>query len=344
VIAKPDRPRHAAGPPAESMATPDVADREASKVLANAVQEAQAAGDREVSGQHVLLAMCVGPDNGGWLALRWAGAAPRPFTTAAVRASGNTTPHHESVPLSGDLRRALEDGYRTAGQPLSAAAVLASLMRNQEAGSMQTIAETGLLRQDVLAAIVALARIGEIDAAAGKIAAAEHPVQPGSGRPRLALIDAARRSSDDPPGNKPDQVETPGWAGPDREAAMSMLQFRLAAASTAYLLLLVLALITLVDAATHDHLWLLALAPLLGLGNPRLGTWSLAPVAVLFWLLHLPALALLVVAWIPVDAAMGALMLHRRRVAQSGFRNRDDCHVGVLSIVGAVGRGAGTGK
>jgi hypothetical protein len=326
------------------MATPDVADREASKVLANAVQEAQAAGDREVSGQHVLLAMCVGPDNGGWLALRWAGAAPRPFTTAAVRASGNTTPHHESVPLSGDLRRALQDGYRTAGQSLSAAALLASLTRNQEAGSMQTMAEAGLLRQDVLAAIVALARIGEIDAAAGKIAAVEHPLEPGSRRPQPALIDAVGQSSDDAPRSRPDQAEAPGWAGPDREAAMSMLQFRLAAVSTGYLLLLVLALIMLVDAAIHGRLWLLVLAPLLGLGNPRFGTWSLAPVAALFWLLHLPVLALLVVAWIPVDAFMGALMLQRRRVAESGLRNRDDCHVGVPSIVGAVGPGAGTGK
>jgi hypothetical protein len=345
IVATADRERCSEGLPAEAMAVPDLANHEASKLLEDAVQQAQGAGDRAVSGEHVLLAMSVGTDNSGWLVLRWAGAAPRPFMAAAVRASGNTAPHEATVPLAGDLRRALEDGYRTVRQPVSAAGLLASLMRNQEAGSMRTVTEAGLLPQDVLAAAVALARIGEIDAAVGEIAALGHSADPRSWREQLALSDAVRSSSaDKASGGNGDRLETPGWSGPEREAVVAMFQFRLAAVSAAYLLLVVLALIMLVVSATHGRLWLLLLAPLLGLGNPRFGTWSLVPLAVLFWFLHLPALAALVVAWMPVDTAMGALMLQRRRIAESRPQSRDECHIGAAGIVAAIGAGAGSGK
>ena len=253
IVASPDRQRRSGGLPAEAMATPDLADREVNKLLEDAVREAQGAGDRAVGGEHVLLAI-VGTDNSGWLVLRWAGAALRPFMAAAVRASGNTAPHQDNVPLSGDLRRTLEDGYRTARQPLSAAGLLASLMRSQEAGAMRTVAEAGLLPQDVLAAAMALARIGEIDAAAGEIAALGRSADPRSWRQPLAASDAVRSSSgDSASADKRDRLETPAWSGPEREAVVSMFQFRLAAVSAAYLLLVALALITLVVSATHGR-------------------------------------------------------------------------------------------
>ena len=289
---------------------------------------------------------CVATDDSGWLALRWAGASPRPLMAAAVRASSNRAPHKERVPLSGELRRALDDGWRGVGQPLSAAALLASLMRNQETGSVQTVVEAGLLPQDVLGAIVALARIGEVDAVAGQIATIERTAGSASSRPPPAHDDAIRQSGDhrEKRGHGKAQVEASGWAGPDREAAMSMLQFKLAAVSTVYLLILVSTLIPLVAAAIHGRLWLLALAPLLGLGNPRLGTWSLLPVAALFWWLHLPLIAILVMVWIPLDASMGALMLQRHHVSEFPPENRDDLRIGLPTVMGAIGLGAGTGK
>jgi ATP-dependent Clp protease ATP-binding subunit ClpA len=345
VPAEPDRRGGEAALLAEGMATADLADHEVSKLLEDALREAQDAGDREVSGEHVLLAMCADIGNGGWLVLRWAGAGPRQFVTAAIRASGNAAPHKESVPVSDDLRRALEDGYRTARRPVSAAALLASLLRNQEAGAARAVANAGLLPQDVLAAVVALARIGEIDAAAGEIAATGRPAGPRSWRQPPAITDAIQQETeDDAPVKGRDEWETPGWSGPDREATISMFQFRLAAVSAVYMLVLVLALIALVAAATHGRIWLLLLVPLLGVGNPRFGTWSLVPLAVLFWFLHLPVVAALVVAWIPLDAAMGAMMLQRRHIAESRPQNRHDCRVGAAGIVAAIGRGARSRK
>ena len=130
----------AAAHPDSALTTADMVDHEVKQLLDDAVREAQDAGDRALSGQHVLLAMC-GTDNSGWLALRWAGASPRPLMAAAVRASSNRPPHKETVPLSGELRQVLDDGWRAVGQPLSAAALLASMMRNQETGSVQTVVE-----------------------------------------------------------------------------------------------------------------------------------------------------------------------------------------------------------
>ena len=328
-----------------ALTTADIVDHEVKHLLDDAVREAQDAGDRLLGGQHVLLAMC-GTDSSGWLALRWAGASPRPLMAAAVRASGNRSPHKETVPLSGELRRALDDGWRAVGQPLSAAALLASLMRNQETGSVQTVVEAGMLPQDVLAAIVALARIGEVDAAAGQLATIERTADSASSRLPPANDDAIRQSGDhrETRRHAKAQVGASGWAGPDREAAMSMLQFTLAAVSAVYLLLLVSTLITLVAAAIHGRLWLLALAPLLGLGNPRLGTWSLLPVAALFWWLHLPLIAILVLVWIPVDVSMGALMWQRHHVSEFPPENRDDLRIRLPTVMGAIGLGAGTGK
>ena len=335
----------AAAHPDSALTTADMVDHEVKQLLDDAVREAQDAGDRALSGQHVLLAMC-GTDNSGWLALRWAGASPRPLMAAAVRASSNRPPHKETVPLSGELRQVLDDGWRAVGQPLSAAALLASMMRNQETGSVQTVVEAGLLPQDVLGAIVALARIGEVDAVAGQIATIERTADSASSRPPPAHDDAIRQSGDhrEKRGHGKAQVEASGWAGPDREAAMSMLQFKLAAVSTVYLLILVSTMIPLVVAAIHGRLWLLALAPLLGLGNPRLGTWSLLPVAALFWWLHLPLIAILVLFWIPLDASMGALMRQRHHVSEFPPENRDDLRIRLPTVMGAIGLGAGTGK
>ena len=68
------------------------------------------------------------------------------------------------------------------------------------------------------------------------------------------------------------------------------------------------------------------------------------PLAVLFWFLHLPVLAVLVVAWIPLDAGIGALMLQRRRIAEFRPRSRDDCRIGAAGIVAAIATGARSGK
>jgi hypothetical protein len=338
-------PAVAAAHPDPAVRTADIVDHEVKQLLDDAIREAQDAGDQELGGQHVLLAMC-GHDDSGWLALRWAGASPRPLMTAAVRASSNRAPHKERVPLSGGLRRALDDGWRAVGQPLSAAALLASLMRNQETGSVQTVVEAGLRPQDVLDAIVALARIGEVDAVAGQIATIGRTAESATPRPPPAPDDTIRQSGDhrEKRGHGKAQVEASGWAGPDREAAMSVFQFKLAAVSAVYLLLLVSTLITLVAAAIHGRLWLLLLAPLLGLGNPRLGTWSLLPVAALFWWLHLPLIAILVLVWIPLDASMGALMRQRHHVFEFPPENRDDLRIRLPTAVGAIWLGAGTGK
>ena len=312
--------------------TTAIVDHEVKQILDDAVREAQDAGDRTLGGQHVLLAMC-GTDNSGWLALRWAGAAPRPLMAAAVRASSNRPPHKERVPLSGELRRALDDGSRAVGQPLSAAALLASLMRNQETGSVRTIVEAGLDPQDVLDAIVALARIGEVDTVAGQMATIGRTAESVSSRPPPAHDDAIWQSGDhrEKRGHRKTQVEASDWAGSDREAAMSMLQFKLAAVSALYLLLLVSTLITLVAAAIHGRLWLLLLAPLLALGNPRLGTWSLLPVAALFWWLHLPLIAILVRGLDPAGCINGCpdaatapgLRIPARKSRRSSYRTPD---------------------
>ena len=329
---------------APSMAVADIVDREANQLLEDAVQEAQEAGDLALGGQHVLLAMCL-HDNSGWLALRWAGVAPRPLMTAGLRATSNGSPHKQSVPLSPELRKALDDGRHAAGRPLSAAALLASLIRNQEPGCMQTIAGVGLIPQDVLDAITALARIGEIDAAAGRLATIARAAEL-TQSPRPAVSGHVHQTQD----HRQEQSHSKalagsrGWDAPDREAAMSMFQFRLAAVSGIYLLLIISALVALVATATNGRLWLLALAPLLGLGYPRLGTWSLVPVAALFWWLHLSVIAALVTVLIPIDALMGALMLQRSHISEHPPENRRDLRIGVRQIVRAVGLGAGTQK
>ena len=335
----------AAAHPDAALRTADIVDHEVKQLLDDAVREAQDAGDRVLGGQHLLLAMC-SHDDSGWLALRWAGASPRPLMAAAVRVSSNSPPHKERVPLSSELRQVLDDGWRAVGQPLSAAALLASLMRNQEKGSVQTVAEAGLLPQDVLSAVVALARIGEVDAAAGQLAALERTAYPALSQVRPAIGDAIRPSADQRETRPLESahVGAHGWAGPDREAAMSMLQFKLAAVSTMYLLVLVSTLVALVAAAIHGRLWLLLLAPLLGLGNPRLGTWSLLPVAAVFWWLHLPLITILVLIWVPLDASMGALMLQRHHVAEFPPENRSDLRIGISTVVNALGLGAGTDK
>jgi hypothetical protein len=329
---------------APSMAVPDIVDGEANQLLEDAVREAQEAGDLTLGGQHVLLAMCLG-DNSGWLALRWAGIALRRLLAAALRATGNGSPHKQKVPLSRELRKALADGRYAAGQPLSAAGVLASLIRNQDPGCMQTIAGVGLLPQDVLDAITALARIGEIDAAAGRLAtiarAAELTRSPRPGVPGPV------RQTQDHRQEKPHSgvlVGARGWDAPDREAALSMFQFRLAAASGICLLLVISALIALVATAANGRLWLLALAPLLWLGNPRFGTWSIVPVAVAFWWLHLLVIATMVTASLPVDALMGALMLQRGYISESPIESQRDLRIEIRQVVKAAVSGAGTRK
>ena len=288
--------------------------------------------------------MCL-RDNSGWLALRWAGAAPRPLMTAALRATSNGSPHKQKVPFSPEFRKALDDGHHAVSQPLSPAALLASLVRNHEPGCMQTVVGVGLLPQDVLDAIAALARIGEVDAAAGRLATIARTAELAHSRPPAS--GGAAGQTEDHPGKRPNEnalAEASGWAGPDREAAMSMSQFQLAAVAAIYLLLLVSTLIALVAAALHGRLWLLLLAPLVALGNPRFGTWSLVPVAALFWWLHLPVIATLVMVSIPFDAMMGALELRRNNLAARPPENRDDLRIGVRQVAHAVGLGVGTGK
>lgn len=322
----------------------DIVEHETKQVLDDAVQEAQEAGDRALGGQHVLLGMCL-RDNSGWLALRWAGAAPRQLMAAAMHATSNGSPHKESVPLSRELRQAMDDGWRASGEPLSAAALLAALMRNREPGAMQTVLGAGLLGQDVLAAIAALARIGEVDAAAGQLASSKgaEPTlsepSPGPGGAREGEDHREERQR-----RRNAVTAARGWAGPDREAAMSMRQFQFAAISGIYLLLLVSSLSALVLAAIHGRLWLLLLAPLVVLGNPRFGTWLMVPVAALFWWIHLPVVAILVIVSIPLDVMWGILMAQRHDIAECLPEKPSDLQITARHVARAVGPGAGVGK
>jgi ATP-dependent Clp protease ATP-binding subunit ClpA len=338
------RGRAVAAEPGLAPVVADIVDHETKQLLDDAVQEAQEAGDRAIGGQHVLLGMCL-RDNSGWLALRWAGAAPRQLMAAAMRATSNGSPHKASVPLSRELRQAMDDGWRASGEPLSAAALLAALMRNQEPGAMQTVLGAGLLGQDVLAAIAALARIGEVDAAAGELASSKC-AEPTLSRPSPAPDGAPEGEDHREERQRRRNAVTAarGWAGPDREAAMSMRQFQFAAVSGIYLLLLVSSLSALVLAAIHGRLWLLLLAPLAVLGNPRFGTWSIVPVAALFWWIHLPVVAILVIISIPLDVMWGTLMVQRHDIAECLPGEPSDLRITARHVARAAGLGAGVGK
>jgi hypothetical protein len=313
-------------------AAPDVLDPEARNLLEAAVKEAQEAGDRTLGGQHLLLAMCLGKDT-SWLALQWAGASARTLIAAALKVTGGGSPHHDHVPVSQELQVALESGWRAAGQqPLSRSALLTALMRSGEPSAVQTVVDAGLHPQDVLDAVAALSRFGEVDAIAGQLARAGSAV--GSRPPVVA---------DEQP-EQPASVAQPaasGWTGPDREAAMSMRQFQLAVVSALYLPLVVVTLGAVVAAAIGGRgLWLLVLAPLVAVGNPTLGTWTLLPVAGLFWWLHVPIVAALMVAGAPLDAFMGALMQLRNDVDDHPPEHPDDLRIRTRHVMGSLLGGA----
>jgi hypothetical protein len=338
------RPQHPAAPVDASHGTTaaqSILDAEARELLEAAVGEAQETGDRELGGQHLLLAMCLRQDT-SWLVLRWAGASAQTLMTAGLNATSDASPHHDHVPVSEELQRALDDGWRAAGrQPLSPAALLAVLMRGGEPHSVQTVVEAGLDPQDVLDAVAALSRLGEIDALAGQLVRARSSPD---NRPLAADAPEGAGAVDEQPeqGISVAQPATASWAGPDREAAMSMRQFQLAVVSALYLPLIAVTLSAAVAAAIDGHgLWLLVLAPLAAVGNPTFGTWTLFPVAGLFWWLQVPIVAVLLIVSAPLDAMAGTLVRLRSDINNKPPESPNDLRIRARHVLGALFLGAG---
>jgi Clp amino terminal domain, pathogenicity island component len=336
--------RHPAAPvdaSHQATAAQSILDREARELLEAAVGEAQQAGDRELGGEHLLLAMCLREDM-SWLVLRWAGAHAQTLMTAGLNATSNASPHHDYVPVSEELQRVLDDGWRAAGQqPLSPAALLAVLMRSGEPHSIQAVVEAGVHPQDILDAVVALSRLGEVDALAGQLARVETS---SDNRPLAADAPDGAGAVDEQPeqGISVAQPAIASWAGPDREAAMSMRQFQLAVVSALYLPLVAVTVSAAVVAAIYGHrLWLLVLAPLAAVGNPTFGTWSLLPVAGLFWWLQVPIVAVLLMVSAPLDLVMGTLMRLKSDINNKSPESPNDLRIRARHVLGAFFLGVG---
>jgi Clp amino terminal domain, pathogenicity island component len=332
-------------------------DDDAARLIDEAIEEAQNCGDPEIGGQHVLLAMCLRRD-GAWLALRWAGASARALTKAALQATSEGALHpapvpfwreiwntsrdggaalsaralrvlgdepegRKYIPFSQALRRALEDGSQMAvGQPLTPPALLAVLVRTEEPVAARTIADAGLLPEDILSAIAALSHLGDLDPLAGHLA---RPPTDAQLSPRAAIKDhqyPRAVTASDAGSLVAHSDAADGWTAPEREAAMSIRQFQLAAASLPYLLLVLVTVGMIVSAAKHGYgSWLLLLAPLVAIGS-ALGTWALIPFAALFWWLQLPTIAWLVLAITPLELISGALIRLRQDLQNAPAKPR----------------------
>jgi hypothetical protein len=252
----------------------------------------------------------------------------------------------ERIPLSAGVRQAIEAGSQaTEGQPLSSAAILAALMLVQEPAATRTAVAGGLIPRDVLGAIAGLSRIGELDPVAGRVAGADATDAPSEGDVHIGT--SIVRGDDEFADAVAHAEPSVGWEAPDREAALSMRQFQLAAASALCVVLVALAIAAVAAAATGGRgWWLLLLAPLAGVGTPTTGTWAYLPVAVLFFWLQMPAVAWLLLATVPPDVMVGALMRLQRELSQnvSAPRHAGELRIRPRHVAGALLHGLGRGR